>query len=139
MVQSTIIEEVLEKLKAVVGEKFVFTDEESREHYAHDETEDFRFYPDVIVKPSTPEEVSGIVKLCNEYEIPLTPRGAGTGLSGGALPIHKGVVLSMERFTKIINIDEQNFQATVETGVITQVFQEEVAKKGLFYPPPFGF
>ncbi len=135
MVQSTIIEEVLEKLKAVVGEKFVFTDEESREHYAHDETEDFRFYPDVIVKPATPEEVSGIVKLCNEYKIPLTPRGAGTGLSGGALPIHKGVVLSMERFTKIINIDEQNFQATVETGVITQVFQEEVAKKGLFYPP----
>ncbi len=135
MIQSTIIDLVLEKLKEVVGEKYVLTDIESLEHYAHDETEDFRFYPDVAVKPGTPEEVSEIVKLCNEFKIPLTPRGAGTGLSGGALPIHKGVVLSMERFNKIIEIDERNFQATVETGVITQVFQEAVAKKGLFYPP----
>jgi glycolate oxidase len=135
MIQSTIIGSVLSKLKEIAGEKYVFTDEESLEHYSHDETEDFRFYPDIVVKPGTPEEVSEIVKLCNEYKIPLTPRGAGTGLSGGALPIHKGVVLSMERFNKIIEIDERNFQATVETGVITQVFQETVAKKGLFYPP----
>jgi glycolate oxidase len=134
MSQSTIID-LLEKVKKIVGEKFVFTDQESLEHYSHDETEDFRFYPDVVVKPSTAEEISEIVKFCNEFKIPLTPRGAGTGLSGGALPIHKGVVLSMERFNKIIEIDERNFQATVETGVITQVFQEEVAKKGLFYPP----
>jgi glycolate oxidase len=135
MVQSTIIDLLLEKLRKLVGQNYVFTDEESLEHYAHDETEDFRFYPDIVVKPGTPEEVSGVVKLCNEYKIPLTPRGAGTGLSGGALPIHKGVVLSMERFNRIIEIDERNFQATVETGVITQVFQETVAKKGLFYPP----
>ena len=95
MAQSTIID-IVEKLKETVGEKFVFTDEESLEHYAHDETEDFRFYPDVVVKPGTPQEVSAIVKLCNEFKIPLTPRGAGTGLSGGALPIHKGIVLSMD-------------------------------------------
>ena len=135
MVQSTIAELVLEKLRGLVGEKNVYTDEESREHYSHDETEDLRFYPDVVVKPSTPEEVSEVVKLCNEYKIPLTPRGAGTGLSGGALPIHKGVVLTMERFNRIIEIDEKNFQATVETGVITQLFQETVAALGLFYPP----
>jgi glycolate oxidase len=135
MIQSTIIGSVLSKLKEIAGEKYVFTDEESLEHYSHDETEDFHFYPDIVVKPGSPEEISEIVKLCNEYKIPLTPRGAGTGLSGGALPIHKGVVLAMERFNKIIEIDERNFQATVETGVITQVFQETVAKKGLFYPP----
>jgi glycolate oxidase len=135
MIQSTIIDSVLGKLKEIAGEKYVFSDEESLEHYSHDETEDFHFYPDVVVKPGTPEEISEIVKLCNEYKIPLTPRGAGTGLSGGALPVYKGVVLSMERFNKIIEIDERNFQATVETGVITQVFQETVAKKGLFYPP----
>ncbi len=135
MVQSAIIDLILIKLKNLVGEKYVFTDEESLEYYSHDETEDLRFYPDVVVKPGTVEEVSELVKLCNEYKIPLTPRGAGTGLSGGALPIHKGLVLAMERFNKIIDIDERNFQATVETGVITQVFQETVAKKGLFYPP----
>ena len=135
MIQSTIIDLIVEKLKETVGEKYVLTETEAIEKYAHDETEDFRFYPDIVVKPGTPEEISKIVKLCNEYKIPLTPRGAGTGLSGGALPIHKGIVLSMERFNKIIEIDERNFQATVETGVITQVFQETVAEKGLFYPP----
>ncbi|MEJ0032924.1 MAG: FAD-binding protein [Bacteroidota bacterium] len=65
----------------------------------------------------------------------MTPRGAGTGLAGGAIPTHRGVVLSMERFNKILNIDELNLQATVEPGVITEVFQEAVKKKGLFYPP----
>jgi glycolate oxidase len=135
MIQSTIIDSVLIRLKELLGEKYVFTDQESLEHYSHDETEDFRFFPDIVVKPGTPEEVSAVVLLCNEFKIPLTPRGAGTGLSGGALPIHKGIVLSMERFNKIIEIDTRNFQATVETGVITQVFQETVAKQGLFYPP----
>jgi glycolate oxidase len=135
MVQSTITEFVLEQLRTIVGADHVFSDAESLEHYAHDETEDFRFFPDVVVKPGTPEEISRIVRLCNEHRIPLTPRGAGTGLSGGALPIHKGIVLAMERFNKIIDIDEKNFQATVETGVVTQVFQETVAAKGLFYPP----
>jgi len=125
----------VEKLKREVDASIIFTDEESLIHYAHDETEDLKFPPDLVVKPSTPEEVSIVVKLCNEFSIPLTPRGAGTGLSGGALPVKKGVVLSMERFNKILNIDEQNFQATVETGVITQVFQDAVAAKGLFYPP----
>lgn len=135
MIQSTIIDSVLDQLRQILGEKNVFIDQESLEHYSHDETEDFRFYPEIVIKPGTPEEISEVVKLCNQYTIPLTPRGAGTGLSGGALPIQKGILLSMERFNKIIEIDERNFQATVETGVITQVFQETVAAKGLFYPP----
>jgi glycolate oxidase len=75
------------------------------------------------------------MKICNAHHIPVTPRGAGTGLSGGALPIQKGVVISMERFNKILSIDELNLQATVEPGVITEVFQNAVKAKGLFYPP----
>lgn len=125
----------INNLITIVGAQNVFTDSGSLFDYSHDETEDLSFLPDVVVKPGTPEEISSIVKLCNEFKIPLTPRGAGTGLSGGALPVKKGVVLSMERFNKIISIDERNFQATVESGVITQVFQEVVIAKGLFYPP----
>jgi glycolate oxidase len=75
------------------------------------------------------------MKLCNTHKIPVTPRGGGTGLSGGAIPVEKGVVIAMERFNKVLNIDELNLQATVEPGVITEVFQTIVKEKGLFYPP----
>src|SRR6185437_13500795 len=135
MIQEEILVNIIDELKTIVGAKYVFVDDETRYDYSHDETEDLSFIPDVVVKPATPEEISAILKLCNKYKIPVTPRGAGTGLSGGALPIHKGVVISMERFNKILDIDERNFQATVESGVITQVFQEAVIAKGLFYPP----
>ena len=89
--------------------------------------------PDVVLKPGSTEEISAIMKICSQHHIPVTPRGAGTGLSGGALPIQKGVVISMERFNKILHIDELNLQATVEPGVITEVFQNAVKAKGLFY------
>ena len=135
MIQEEILVNIIDELKTIAGAKYVFVDDETRYDYSHDETEDLSFIPDVVVKPATPEEISAILKLCNKYKIPVTPRGAGTGLSGGALPIHKGVVISMERFNKIIEIDERNFQATVESGVVTQVFQEAVIAKGLFYPP----
>jgi len=126
---------LVEKFQAIVGKEYVFYDKENLEKYAHDETEDLFFYPEVVLKPRTANEISEIVKLCNKELIPLTPRGAGTGLSGGALPVHGGVILSMERFNSIINIDERNLQAIVEPGVINQVFQEAVIEKGLFYPP----
>lgn len=126
---------ILDDLRTIVGANFVFTDQDSLYDYSHDETEDLSFLPDVVVKPGTPLEISKILQLCNQHKIPVTPRGAGTGLSGGALPVNKGIVLSMERFNKIIEIDERNFQATVESGVITQTFQEAVIAKGLFYPP----
>jgi glycolate oxidase len=126
---------VLNQLKTIVGENYVFTDAGVLFDYSHDETEDLSFLPDVVVKPATAEEISKILILCNDFKIPVTPRGAGTGLSGGALPVKKGIVISMERFNKILNIDERNFQATVESGVITQVFQEAAISKGLFYPP----
>lgn len=126
---------IIESLKKIAGEEYVFTDAESLKNYGHDETEDLNFPPQVVVKPRTAEEISKVLKICNKELIPLTPRGAGTGLSGGALPVYGGIVLSMERFNRILNIDERNLQATVEPGVINQIFQEAVMGKGLFYPP----
>lgn len=122
-------------LKDIVGNDFVTTDKEQLEKYGQDETEDFVFLAEIVVKPQTVEQVAAIAKLCNDNKIPLTTRGAGTGLSGGALPIKGGVLLSMEKFNKILSIDERNLQATVEPGVINYIFQEEVKKLGLFYPP----
>lgn len=125
----------LRKFRSIVGAEFVFTERDDLENYSHDYTEDLKFYPEVVLKPSTSEQVSAIMQFCSEEKIAVTPRGAGTGLSGGALPVRKGVILSMERFNKIIAIDERNLQATVEPGVINQVFQDAVIEKGLFYPP----
>jgi glycolate oxidase len=126
---------IIKKLQEIVGEMYVFVDAENLKNYGHDETEDLLFMPEVIVKPRSAAEISEILKLANQELISVTPRGAGTGLSGGALPIHAGIVLSMERFNQIIEIDERNLQATVEPGVINEVFQNAVKELGLFYPP----
>lgn len=134
-VASNVGENIISLFRTIVGTEYVMVDEEQRNEYGHDKTEDYQFLPDLVIKPGTPQEISEILKICNEYRIPATPRGAGTGLSGGALPVKKGVVISMERFNKILNIDELNLQATVEPGVITEVFQNAVKEKGLFYPP----
>lgn len=104
-------------------------------NYAHDETEDLHFYPEVVLKPSKTAQIAKILGYCNQKQIPVTPQGARTGLSGGALPLYGGIALSMERFNQIIEIDIKNSQIIVEPGVITQVLQEAVAEKGLFYPP----
>lgn len=133
--QRALTEQVIGEIRAIVGEEFVMVDEEAKTDYGRDKTEDYFFLPDVVVKPGSPEEISSLLKLCNVHRIPVTPRGAGTGLSGGALPVRHGLVISMERFNKILNIDELNLQATVEPGVITEVFQNAVKEKGLFYPP----
>ncbi len=125
----------LHQFKKIVGDNFVFVDEETLNNYAHDETENLHFLPDTVLKPKTTEEISAILKICNEYKIPVTPRGAGTGLSGGALANLGGVLLSTERLNSILNIDERNLQVIVEPGVITEVLQNAVKEKGLFYPP----
>jgi glycolate oxidase len=103
--------------------------------YGHDETENLQFTPDLLLKPETTAQVSEILKYCNENRIPVTPCGARTGLSGGALAVYGGILVSMERFNKILHIDEDNLQVTVEPGVITQELQQAVREKGLFYPP----
>ena len=127
--------EILSKFNEIIGDSYVFTDQETRNHYGKDETEAFVFPPSVVLKPGTTQEVSEILKIANLHGIPVTAIGARTGLSGGALSVHQGIGLSMERFNKIINIDEKNLQVVVEPAVITQVLREAVAEKDLFYPP----
>ncbi|MES2379051.1 MAG: FAD-linked oxidase C-terminal domain-containing protein [Bacteroidota bacterium] len=134
MVYNKITQDILSVIKQIVGSDAVITGHAEMEKYSHDETEDLRYYPEVVVKPKSTEEIAALLRLCNEHLIPVTPRGAGTGLSGGALPIMGGIVMAMERFNKIIAIDEQNLQATVEPGVITEEFMNQVAAKGLLYP-----
>jgi glycolate oxidase len=135
MIYNKVTPSIVQKLQSIVGEEFVKSDVDSRSNYGHDETEKLLFLPEVVVKPITAEEISKILLLANEELIPVTPRGAGTGLSGGALPIYGGISLSMERFNKIIEIDERNLQATIEPGVINELFQNVVKEVGLFYPP----
>lgn len=132
---NTIVLNYVDLFKKIVGDSFVFSDSESLNDYAHDETENLHFLPDIVIKPRTAIEISQIMVICNEFKIPVTPRGAGTGLSGGALPHLGGVLLSMERMNLIIDIDERNLQVTTEPGVITEVLQNAVKEKGLFYPP----
>ena len=127
--------EILTKIKSIVGPEYVFTDEESFEKYGRDETERLHYYPAVVVKPRKTEEIGALMQLANKHLIPVTPRGAGTGLTGGALPHLGGLVIAMERFNTILEIDERNLQVTTEPGVITEVLQNAVKEKGLFYPP----
>jgi glycolate oxidase len=134
MTYNKITTDILIQLTAIVGDDAVLTSTAEIENYSHDETEDLVFYPEVVAKPQTVEQVSQLMKLCNEKLIPVTPRGAGTGLAGGALAVQGGLMISMERFNKILDIDEQNLQATVEPGVITELFINAVAGKGLLYP-----
>ena len=129
-----ISKDILIEISEIVGAEYVFTEHEDLEKYSHDETEDLIFYPEVVVRPNTKEQISSLLNLCNKHLIPVTPRGAGTGLSGGALPVMGGLMISMERFDKIIEIDERNLQATLEPGVITEVFMNAVADRGLLYP-----
>jgi glycolate oxidase len=125
----------LDALRAIVGAEHLLTDAEAFAVYGRDETEDFFFPPDVVVKPERTDQVSAILRLANAHDIPVTPRGGGTGLSGGSLAVQGGICLSMERFNRILEIDDRNFQAVVEPGVITQTFQETLEARGLMYPP----
>lgn len=107
---------------------------ESMEKYTHDETEDLRFAPEAVALPGSVDEVSKLLAYCHGHRIPLTPRGAGTGLSGGSLARHGGVMVSLERMNRIVAIDEANLQARVQAGVITQHLIDAAAEKGLLYP-----
>jgi glycolate oxidase len=119
----------------LIGRDYVHSSNEVLQAYSHDYTEDLHCIPDMVLKPRTAEEISAILRICNQHKIPITPRGAGTGLSGGALAINGGIILSNERLNEIISIDERNQQVITEPGVITEVLQEAVKAKGMFYPP----
>ena len=132
---SPVTEPVLNSLRQAVGVDNVLLDDDTIQTHGSDETEDLVFKPEVVVVPKDTAEVSRVMKIAWEHNIPVTPRGGGTGLSGGALPVCGGICLAMKKFNRIIEIDEQNLMAVVEPGVITQEFQEQVETAGLFYPP----
>ena len=134
-IQGKLTTAIIEQFRQIAGAGFVLLDEESLNNYGHDETEHLLFPPEVVIRPRTTEEISAIMKICNLHKIPVTPRGAGTGLSGGALPHLGGVLISTDRMNSIVSIDERNLQVVTEPGVITEVLQNAVKEKGLFYPP----
>jgi len=125
----------IKKLMALPGGIGVFTDKEKLEKHARDFCPDLYFPPEAVVVPSNTEDVSKIMALCNKYRIPVTVQGARSGLTGSALAVHGGVAMSMERFDKILKIDENNYQVLVEPGVITEHLQNVLQDKGLYYPP----
>ncbi len=125
----------IKKLKALPGGISVFTETDKLEKHARDFCPDLYFPPDAVVVPSSTGDVSEIMALCNKHRIPVTVQGARSGLTGSALAIHGGVALSMERFDKILEIDENNYQVSVEPGVITEHLQNVLQDKGLYYPP----
>ncbi len=135
---SEISTDLLARFAGIVGPEHLLVATSADDTYAdygRDHTEDLLFVPAAVVRPGTPEEVAAVLRLCHEAHLPVTPRGAGTGLSGGALPHRGGLVLSTERFNRILEIDQRNLQATVEPGVVNQAFQDAVKAVGLFYPP----
>jgi glycolate oxidase len=128
--------EIAEEIRDIVGEKHVlYGDPERMETYAHDEVAgpEHAHQPEIVVKPDSAAEISGILRLANRERIPVTPRGAGTGLSCGAVPVYGGILLSTERMMRILEIDRANMTVTVEPGVITNDVNEAVREDGLFY------
>jgi glycolate oxidase len=126
---------VVSQLEKIVGKGAVLTAKEDLNAYSYDGTTTWAHMPDVVVLPTTTEQVSRILKLANEKIIPVTPRGAGTNVSGGSIPIKGGIVLCTTRMRKILDINKTNLTATVEPGVVLQDFNMALAKQGLFYPP----
>ena len=139
MKYNKVTEDVLSELKEIIGEENVLTNIEDLEKYSHDETAiGVKALPEVVVKPEDTDQVSKILALANERKIPVTPRGQGTGLCNGAVPIYGGILLSLERMNRILEIDEDNLMAVVEAGVVLSDLRAEVEKRGLFYPADPG-
>jgi len=125
----------INELKKIVGEDDVKTDKPHLRAYSYDATKE-HYYPDAVVFPENEEEISKILEYCNDEKIAVVPRGAGSGFTGGALPVNGGIVLAVEKYmNKILEIDEKDMVAVVQPGVVNAHLQREVEKKGLFYPP----
>lgn len=128
------ISDALNYFSSILPVDCVLVDRENLLRCASDETEDFVFMPEIVLQPISTVEVSAILRYCNEHKIAVTPRGAGTGLSGGCLPINGGVVLDMKRMNRILSIDTENCQVTTEPGVVTEDLMNAVKAENLFYP-----
>lgn len=124
----------LQELSRIVGPDHIITRPDAMSHYGTDATK-LAYPPDAVVFPGLVDEIADILRLANQELFPVIPRGAGSGKSGGALPVRGGLVLAMDRFDRILHIDDQNLVAKVESGVITARLQEAVEAVGLFYPP----
>ncbi len=123
------------RLRDIVGKENVLTSKEEMVAYSYDGTQMWSHLPDVVVFPTNVLEISAILKYANDNVIPVTPRGGGTNVSGGSIPIRGGIVLCTTRMNRIIEINKTNLNATVEPGVILQDFQDALTKEGLFFPP----
>jgi len=122
------------RIAEIVGKENVALDKETRVCYSYDAT-NIKYLPDGIVFLNSAQQISEIVKLANEHRFPVIPRGAGTGFTGGSLPVEGGLILVLTKMNKILQIDTENLIAIVEPGVVTAELQKEVEKLGLFYPP----
>ncbi len=128
-------QDVIKKLEDIVGENHVLKTDDMLEKYSKDETIGLQAWPDAAVRVRSADEVSRVLRLANEYSIPVTPRGLGTSLSGGSVPINGGIVLSMERMDQLLEIDQENLMAVTEPGIITAELHRLVEEQGCFYPP----
>ena len=127
--------EHISKLRSILGKENVLTAKEDLNAYSYDGTTSWARMPDVVVLPTTTEQVSKIMKLANENRIPVTARGGGTNLSGGSVPINGGIVLCTTRMNKVLEISKANLTAIVEPGVVLQNFNDILTEQGLFFPP----
>jgi len=133
---NAVTEGVAAELGGIVGDRYVIHgDAERLQPYSHDEITDPRYahMPEAVVRPRTAEEIAAIMKLANRRRVPVTPRGAGSGLSGGAVPVRGGIVLLCDRMNEILQIDRENMMITVEPGVVTNEINEAIREHGLFY------
>ncbi|QSH40821.1 FAD-linked oxidase C-terminal domain-containing protein [Lentisphaerota bacterium ZTH] len=127
---------IADELRKIVGEKYViYRDEEKLEPFSRDEIPGtkYRHMPEAVVRPATAQEIAAIMKIANREKIPVTPRGAGSGLSGGAVPTHGGIVVSVDRMNRILELDTENMMITVEPGVVSNEINEYLKEYDLFY------
>lgn len=136
----TLTERVIKELEKIVGDKNVILDPEKKIDYSHDESSltDIAREPDAVVKPETTQEVSRILSMADREKIPVTPRGGATGLCGGCVPSSGGIVLSLERMNRIVEVDKRNQMVVAEAGVMLMDFYDRVEEEGLFFPPHPG-
>ncbi len=131
-------ESFIKELRTIVGEEHTLTDRESLAVYGYDSTPELASLPAAVVLPANTEQLARIAALCSGAGVRITPRGSGTGLSGGSVAAAGGLVVQTSRMNRILEVDEENLTATVETGVITSALHREVEGRGLFYPPDPG-
>jgi len=128
------MKEIITQLEGAIGSEKVFSSPVDLIAYSFDGTFE-QHLPDVVVLPETNEDVSAVVRIASQYDVPIVPRGMSSGLAGGSIPTRGGIVLSLTRMNRILEIDEENMTATVQAGVVTADLQTEVEKLGLLYPP----